>query len=221
MSIEPVKIPQNVYIEDRIVGPLTLRQVLISAIGCGFSYAMFSLVSKTYGGLTLPITIILWIPGALSIVFAFVKFNDLTMFQMVLLTLERMSKAPVRTWAPRKGISITLRTVVPSQVETPHAIPTVVDLKNRSRFAELSAILDQDEVEEMQPVTAAAETNDETHPAEEPVPTNQPESSMLRPLPVNKTRISVTPLQPLVPEAHQDDEPRGRISLFHDIHPAS
>ena len=40
MPIEPVKIPQNVYIEDRIVGPLTLRQTLIMAIGGGFSYAL-------------------------------------------------------------------------------------------------------------------------------------------------------------------------------------
>lgn len=211
MPIEPVKIPQNVYIEDRIVGPLTLRQVIISAVGCGFSYAMFSLISKAYGeGMSLPLTIMVWIPGALSIIFAFVKFNDLTMFQMVLLTIERMSKAPVRVWTPRKGITITIRT---TQATEQNKAPQLAVTKERSdsKFAELSAVLDQ-QMEMPEPVAAA--TPVEPEPSQAVIEEEQPLPA-LPTLPVNKNRISVSPL----PSA-DGEQPRGRVSLFHDIHPA-
>ena len=216
MPIEPVKIPQNVYIEDRIVGPLTLRQVIISAVGCGFSYAMFSMISKAYGGMSLPLTIMVWIPGALSIIFAFVKFNDLTMFQMVLLTIERMSKAPVRVWTPRKGISITIRTA-PQAEQKQQQQPAVIKERSESRFAELSAVLDQP-VQTIEPQTTEptpAAVANEPSPAQAVVEEEQTPSAVPA-LPVNPNRISVSPLQP-----SQGDQPRSRVSLFHDIHPAA
>jgi len=215
MPIEAVKIPQNVYIEDRIVGPLTLRQVIISAVGCGFSYALYSMMAKAYGGTTLPITIMVWIPGALSILFAFIKFNDLTLFQMVLLTLERMNKAPVRVWTPRKGISITIRTAPKPEDEKPavRQAAAIVERKE-ARIAELSAILDQPIVEE--PATTEAQD----HPQDEPVPAEEtPVISNVPPLPVNKSRITASPLPQSIP-ADSDGQQRGRVSLFHDIHPA-
>jgi len=211
MPIEPVKIPQNVYIEDRIVGPLTLRQVIISAVGCGFSYAMFSMISKAYGGgMSLPLTIMVWIPGALSILFAFVKFNDLTMFQMVLLTIERMSKAPVRVWTPRKGITVTIRTTQQTEQNKAPQL-AVIKERNDSKFAELSAVLDQ-QIE--QPATITTQPPAEEEPSQAVIE-EEPTVSALPTLPVNKDRISVSPL----PSA-DGEQPRGRVSLFHDIHPA-
>ncbi|MBI3619410.1 PrgI family protein [Candidatus Peregrinibacteria bacterium] len=109
MSIEPVKIPQNVHIEDRIIGPLSLRQIMIIAIGGGFSYALYSSLIKAYGQIGIPITVIVWIPAAIATAFALVKINDLSLMRICFLTMERMSKAPVRTWAPRTGISINIR----------------------------------------------------------------------------------------------------------------
>lgn len=217
MPIEAVKIPQNVYIEDRIVGPLTLRQVIISAIGCGFSYVLYSMVAKAYGGTTLPLTIIIWIPGALSVLFAFIKFNDLTLFQMVLLTLERMSKAPVRVWTPRRGISITIRTTPkPEDEKKPAVTPAVIVDRKEARLAELSAILDQPVDQPEIPVAAKASDlpQEETLPSEEEVTV-----STVPPLPVNRSRITASPL----PQASAQDtegQSRGRVSLFHDIHPA-
>mgnify|MGYP003346360286 CR=1 FL=1 len=63
MPIEPIKIPQNVYIEDRIVGPLTLKQVIIVTIGGGFSYALWAMLSKTYGAISIPIQVMVWLPA--------------------------------------------------------------------------------------------------------------------------------------------------------------
>src|SRR3989338_3795333 len=112
MPIDPVKIPQNVYIEDRIVGPLTLKQTLIMAAGGGFSYALYGSISKAYGSISIPITILVWIPCAICVVFALVKINDLSLAKICFLLLERFHKPAQRTWAPRRGISINIHTHV-------------------------------------------------------------------------------------------------------------
>ncbi len=109
MPIEPVKIPQNVYIEDRIVGPLTLKQIIISMIGIGFSYAIWASIAKVYGYVPWHITVIVWIPGLLSVIFAFVKIHDLTMAHIILLFLERAQKPSTRIYGPRRGLTVNAR----------------------------------------------------------------------------------------------------------------
>ena len=42
------KIPQDIGIEDKIVGPFSLRQLLIVAVGGGISYAIFAISSRLY-----------------------------------------------------------------------------------------------------------------------------------------------------------------------------
>src|SRR3989344_7835262 len=110
MAIEPVKIPQNVYIEDRIVGPLPLRQPLIMAIGGGFSYMMYASLTKTYGQLGIVVTVLVWIPAAIAVLFALVKVNDLSLMRICMLLFEKFNKSHERTWTPRKGLSINIRT---------------------------------------------------------------------------------------------------------------
>ena len=138
MPIEPVKIPQNVYIEDRIVGPLTLRQILIVAAGGGFSYALWASLSKTYGNIGLFLTVLVWLPAAVSVLFAFVKVNDLSMMKLLFLFLERMQKPTTRTWAPRQGIAINIRTMHLAETQKrPAEAP-----KPAEHLEELSGILD-------------------------------------------------------------------------------
>ena len=105
MPIEPVKIPQNVQIEDRIIGPVPLRQLIVTIIGCGISYAIWSSLQKAFGGVSIPATIVAWIPAVLFLAFAFIKVYDLSLFRIVLLMIERSVKPQTRTWTPRTGIS--------------------------------------------------------------------------------------------------------------------
>jgi hypothetical protein len=147
MPIDPVKIPQNVYIEDRVVGPLTLRQTLLITLGCGFSYAIFSLLTKTYGNIGIPLTVICWIPGFLSVIFALVKVNDLTLMRICMLLLESSQKPSVRVWEPRTGIDIGAKVSVQSSAGAKPAstapVSTPVTMQNHSRFEELSSAVDQ------------------------------------------------------------------------------
>ncbi|TSC79178.1 MAG: Uncharacterized protein G01um101425_815 [Candidatus Peregrinibacteria bacterium Gr01-1014_25] len=148
MPIQPVKIPQNVYIEDRIVGFLTLRQIIIVAVGGGFSYVLWSMLAKTYGGLSIPLTVMVWIPGALSAVFAFVRINDISMMRICFLMLERFNKPPRRMWSPRRGLTINIRTAEP---ETPQRATIAPHVTKDEEISRVSTLLDSrkemDEIE--------------------------------------------------------------------------
>lgn len=197
MSIDAVKIPQNVYIEDRIVGPLTLRQVIICALGGGFSYALWAMISKASGGTVgLPIQIMVWLPAVVSAAFAFVRINDLSMMRLCLLLLEQMSKPKVRTWTPRRGIIINVRTfhTVPQSKNVTEAI--VQKQTTQGKFDELSSMLDRPVRPVQQPSPAA--------PAPMQIPEDEPMEEKEMPLdeeanpnvirrPVDPSRITASP----------------------------
>jgi hypothetical protein len=109
MPIEAVKIPQNVYVEDRIIGPITLKHLLIMGIGAGISYAIFASAQKA--GVTNVVALgACWTPAAVAAAFAFFRINDLSLFNIILLSLEGMNKPTQRYWSPYPGISINLIT---------------------------------------------------------------------------------------------------------------
>ena len=140
MAIEPVKIPQNVQIEDRIIGTVTLRQLIITIMGCGISYALWSNLQKIFGSVGITATIIVWIPAVIFIAFAFVKVYDLSLFRIVLLTIERSVKPQTRTWAPRTGISmIKPRALAKPEKKKKSSLPEETKPQN---IEELSSMLD-------------------------------------------------------------------------------
>lgn len=97
------KIPQNIGIEDKIVGPFSLRQLIIVAAGCGISYVLFAITSKLYE-LNVLEYIIIAIPAIIAIAAALVKINNITLPKFVLLSLEFAIKPKRRMWDHR-GIS--------------------------------------------------------------------------------------------------------------------
>lgn len=121
MAIEAVKIPQNVYVEDRIIGPITLKQLGITGIGAGISYVIYSIVTKA-GFNDVVSQVLCWIPALIGAMFAFFKINDLSLFSIILLTIESMNKPNERYWSPSPGLSINLITrQTMKQMETSEA----------------------------------------------------------------------------------------------------
>ncbi len=108
MPIEAVKIPQNVYVEDRIIGPVTLRQLVITGVGAGISYVLYAMAAKA--GATVPFLVACWTPAIIGGAFAFMKVNDLSLFNIILLVIEGMQKPSQRYWSSYGGISINLIT---------------------------------------------------------------------------------------------------------------
>lgn len=94
------KIPQNVGIEDKIVGPLSLRQLIIVAVGVGFSWVLFAILGKLYE-LNIIEYVVIAMPGIISIAFAMIRINDLPLSKYILLLMEFSMKPKRRMWDHR------------------------------------------------------------------------------------------------------------------------
>ena len=99
------KIPQNIGIEDKIVGPLTLRQLIILAVGGGISYVLFATLSKLYELNIIEYTIIA-LPALLAVAAALLKINDIPLTKFALLTAEFSIKPKKRYWDHRAIVPI-------------------------------------------------------------------------------------------------------------------
>ena len=78
--MQNVKIPQNVQIEDKLIGPLSLKQLILVGIGGGFSYTLFAAINKSVGYVPLTAHMVIWLPAIFSAAFALVRINDISLF---------------------------------------------------------------------------------------------------------------------------------------------
>jgi hypothetical protein len=133
------KIPQDVGIADKIVGPLTLRQLIIIAVGGGVSYVLFAVAGKLYE-LNILEYIVIALPALISLAAAFIKINNIPFTKFVLLSLEYAIKPKKRLWN-HSGISAI---VAPNLVETKTEaeFATAETTKKNVNLDELSRILD-------------------------------------------------------------------------------
>lgn len=203
--MDPIKIPQNVYVEDRIFGPITLRQIILTGIGGGISYAMWALFNQAYGSVPLPVMAIVLIPVIVSIIFGFVKINDLSMARVILLLIERMSNPNVRTWSPRQGLEIHIRTFTP--VDESKRKQQVAEKQGKERnLDDLSSILDARLDKDHDEADAAQQAMEQAQAT-----VQQPEPRTTEP--VQKSRVSVFP--PAEQKANDQQTP------FTDVRPSS
>jgi hypothetical protein len=206
MPIQPIKIPQNVHIEDRIVGPLTLKQILIVGVGAGFSYALYGMMTQAYGALPLALTIMAWIPAGISAIFAFIRINDVSMFRLLLLSIEKLNKPSTRVWTPRRGITINIRTFATPETETKH-VETKAEAQSH-QFDELSEVLDR-------PMKQMEEEPAALSPLQEEV--NEEETEIRRP--VDPSRVTVSTVTAGSSMDTVSAPLAGSVSIFRDISP--
>lgn len=183
--MDPIKIPQNVYVEDRIIGSLTLRQIIIVIVGGGISYVLYAYMQKAYGYVSIPLIVLSAIPLLISVAFAFVRIHDLSLLKLILLLMERSSKPHIRTWGPRSGITIVIKTEhVTKEIQHAHKEST-------EEIQKLSTLLDtlperpidgeQEETTEPQPVKKESIRVDPlNHPIDQPTPSSHPSVSIFR-----------------------------------------
>lgn len=189
--MDPIKIPQNVYVEDRIIGSLTLRQIIIVIIGGGISYIFYAYMQKTYGYVGIPFIIISAIPILISMTFAFVRIHDLSLLKLILLLIERSTKPHIRIWGPRNGITVIIKTERITQ-EKKHA-----HKESAEQIQTLSTLLD-------------------TLPSR-PIE-GEEEEEILPPKPVNRESIRIEPLTN--PIDKPTTSIRSSINIFRPPHAA-
>ncbi|MBI5422116.1 PrgI family protein, partial [Candidatus Peregrinibacteria bacterium] len=147
------KIPQNVGIEDKIVGPLSLRQLIIVAVGVGISWALFAILGKIYE-LNIIEYAIIALPGLVSIAFAMIRINDLPLSKYILLMLEFSMKPKRRMWDHR-GIANLVAPDLwePLKAETPGLNAAMLaKSKKAANLRQLSMVLDSGGFEHVKPV---------------------------------------------------------------------
>ncbi len=210
MPIDAVKIPQNVQVEDKVVGPLSLRQLIIMLVGGGFSYMIYALAQKSLGTVNIPLTILIWIPALLATAFAVVNINDLSLLRICFLLLEKTQKPSLRTWGPRSGISITIRTSAKKlEEDTKNMHATAPEQTAEQQIRELSRVVDRAS-------PAIAEKNSLAPPST-PLGAGSPETEKKILHAVNRDAIQVdSPMNdPLSPAL----SPMSDLSIFRDVLP--
>lgn len=90
------KIPQDVQVEDKIVGPLTLKQLIILGIGGGIAYVIYTVIGKTYE-LGLWLVVPLLIVG-FTLLVAFGKIANVSFGKWCLLMVEKFINPQKRTF---------------------------------------------------------------------------------------------------------------------------
>lgn len=150
-----VKIPQNIRIEDKLIGPLSLRQIIIIAIGGGVSYTFYAMASKTYGQVPAAAHVFIWLPLILCAAFSLVKINDISLMRYALLTFELMVKPRRRVFQPRRGLNTVPKSAMQKQGKKSKedALELVPEKKAALFIGDLSALLDR----------GGAEKNDTEH----------------------------------------------------------
>ena len=85
-------VPQFIEVEDKILGPVTIRQFLILLAG-----GIIDFIGWRYGDMAMFI-LILSISGSLSLLFAFVKINGQPFHYFVLNIIQTARKPSLRVW---------------------------------------------------------------------------------------------------------------------------
>jgi hypothetical protein len=90
------KVPQNVQMADKIVGPLTLKHMIILGAGGGFAYVVYTILARDYYWEV-------WLPPVafitiLTLVIAFVKIYDVSFIKFIFLFIEFNLLPRKRIW---------------------------------------------------------------------------------------------------------------------------
>jgi len=136
------KVPQNVQVEDKIVGSLTLKQMIVLGAGGGVAYVVYIVLARTYYWEVwiAPVIVVM----AITCLFAFGKFYNLTFTRFMLLWLQHLLIPRQRIWIKKSGdvemqeilTKISTEVQTKAQKKSERAAETIKKLKN------ISSVLD-------------------------------------------------------------------------------
>lgn len=138
------KIPQNVQIEDKIVGPLTLKQLAILGAGGGISYAIYIALAQNYF-----IEVWIWFvapPALLTLAIAFLKINGIPFIKWIFLLIEYNLNPKKRTFVMGAGdnykATIFAKKEEKVQTDTEENRKADRDKKHIAKLGEITKLVD-------------------------------------------------------------------------------
>lgn len=138
------KVPTNVQREDKIVGPLTLKQLIILGVGGGISYAIYVSLAQNFIWIT-------WLPpvaiiGLSTLAIAFIRPLNLSFIKWLLLWLETLLMPRQRFWIQSSAdpIPTYMPKVKPTSKTEKKAKKKALTLEEKQRkIEEITKILDK------------------------------------------------------------------------------
>lgn len=125
-------VPQFIDVENKIIGPLTVRQfmiILAAAVIIGISYKLFDFTLFLLVGI---LTLIL------AALFSFVKVNGRPFHLFILNLFQTLRRPRLRIWNNR----LTVTEVGEPTIEYKPAAPAAPKVYKESRLAELALVVD-------------------------------------------------------------------------------
>jgi len=96
------KVPQNIDMQDRILGPLTMVQFVYAVVGFGTCYAIFSSLPR-------PLSYFLIAPIALFVIcLDFIKVNERPFLDFFISAIEYASTPKKRFWHQSLGSNLDI-----------------------------------------------------------------------------------------------------------------
>ena len=135
------KVPQDVQREDRIVGPLTLRQLVICGIGFTIAYAIYTVIGRDYQTITALIPVV--ILGLITVTFAFIKPLNLVFEKYILYWIESLILPKKRYWLKGMGDPSRMQYIPRATTKAQTIGKTVEKDKKAKSISELTQILDK------------------------------------------------------------------------------
>lgn len=86
------KVPQKIDLEDKLIGPLTLKQFIYLLAGGMIDYLLYSTVSGFFGWL------LIFVVTLLAVAFAFVKVQEQPFSYLVLALFNYFGRPKLRLW---------------------------------------------------------------------------------------------------------------------------
>lgn len=134
------KVPQDVLREDKIVGFLTLRQLIICTLGGSITYALYTSLAKQYFVEVWLIPVLF--TALITMAFAFIRFHDVPFEKIVLLFIEYNFKPRKRFWQKMQG-DVVLSVLAPIQKSAvAKEAKNEDELTRRKRLEEVSKVVD-------------------------------------------------------------------------------
>ena len=139
------KVPTNVQREDQIVGPLTLKQLIIVGIGGSIAYGIYVSLANYFLWIT-------WLPPVaivtiLTLAFAFIKPLNLSFAKWLLLWFESALMPKQRFWVQSSADPI------------PTFAPQVKPTEKAKKKAEVKAMTIEEKQRKLEEITKQLEKN--------------------------------------------------------------
>lgn len=129
------RVPQNIAMEDKIVGPLTAIQFGICVIGEGMAFITFTSTTipqpfSYFAGLFLAL---------LTVVIAVGRFNDQPLYRFIRHIIYFLFRPKIRVWH-KTGAEVKL--IIPTQRETKKSHQHVTKQVSKHDIAQLALLID-------------------------------------------------------------------------------